>query len=155
MDTLDKVVKKFVDVSFKGENISEDLNLNDSEFSVDCMKEAIIINIRQRIISEIISEKKTELDEYSRKVVEEERKKSMLISIKELLWEAFILAIFVGLLGNEITTLTEFFKSFGGAERHTLITVILIIVYAVISLSMYVVKFTKDIISTFVNKSKL
>lgn len=154
MNTLDKVVQKFVENGFQEEHINNDLINNDPEFSVESMKTAMKENIKERIIAEIIENKKNEIDAYSKKSIEEERKKSTLIAIKELLWEAFVVAIFVCLLGNELTTLIEFFKSFGGEQRHTLITVILIIVYASIVLAMYVIKFTKDIIRTFVNKSK-
>lgn len=152
MDTLDKVVQKFVDVSFDGENIKADFCDDALDFSIDNMKMAIKNTIKERIISEVIENKKTEITMFSKKIVKEERKKSTLISIKELLWEAFIMAIFVGLLGNEITTLVEFFKSFGGEERHTIITIILIVVYAFISLALYVVKFTKDVVNKFVYK---
>ena len=155
METLDKVVDFFVNTHFKRDHTDlETISGSHDDFSTEDVKIAFADNIKKRIIDEITDQKKNEIDEYTKKVVEEERKKSSIIAIKELMWEAFVLAIFVGLLCNEISTLIEFFKGFGGLERHTLITVILIVVFASIVLVLYIVKFTKDIIKTFIKTSK-
>lgn len=147
METLDKVVDYYVNTKVPDGSYD-----NAEAFQGIDIKEAMSERIKGRIVDEIMEEKKRELSKVAKEEVEKERKKSSLIAIKELMWEAFVLAIFVGLLGNELSTLIEFFKGFGGAENHTIITVILILVFSAIVLVLYIVKFTKDIIDKFVNK---
>lgn len=74
--------------------------------------------------------------------------------MKEIMWEAFALAILVGLLVNELSTIIEFIKTFFGEDKHTLITVILIIIFLVITLLLYVIKFTRDVIDKVLDKRK-
>lgn len=73
MDTLDKIVKSFVEIRFNEEKIDIDLIQDDPEFSVDNMKMAIEDNIKERIIAEVVDVKKSEIDSHTKKAVEAER----------------------------------------------------------------------------------
>jgi len=154
VETLDKLVHLFVEEKCQKEGIETSREFDGTTLSADSMKKEFEKTLKDRIIEEVISQKKKELDQYAKKKVDEERKSSSIAAIKELLWEGFILSIFVGLLGNELTTLIEVFKNFAGEKWHTIITTILIFVYAAIVLALYVIKFTKDIINTFIKKGR-
>ena len=147
METLIKVVDFYIDAQ-----VPESTYDANPAFQGVNIKESISDRLKERIIGEILDERKKELARVAKEEVEKERRKSSLIAIKELMWEAFVLSIFVGLLGNEMTTLIEFFKGFAGAEKHTLVTVVLIVVFFVIVFVLYIVKFTKDVIDKFINK---
>mgnify|MGYP004649827723 CR=1 FL=1 len=154
MDTLEKVINSFVENGYKRENIEADRQFQDTELSDDYIMAAIKSNIKQRIIDEVVMQKKKELDQYAKQRVAEEKNKSHIAAIKQLLWEGFIVAIFVGLLGNEITTLGDFLKTRAGGSWYIIITIILIGIYTVAVLGLYIVKFTKDIINNFTKKGK-
>ena len=154
MKTLDKVVSEYVDLRYTIGSTDGSVPLDDSTFSVEEIVSGVKNGIKERIVAEVLEDHKKEILKVTKNAIENERKKSSFIAIKELMWEAFVLSIFVGLLGNELTTLIEFFKSFGGEENHTLITVVLIGVFTIIVLLLYIVKFTQDIIDKLIIKKK-
>lgn len=154
METLEKVIESFVENSYKMEGIVSGQQLQGTALSDDYIKSAIKSNIRDRIIEEVVTQKKRELDNYAKQKIADEKNKSYISAIKQLLWEGFVVAIFVGLLGNELTSLGDVLKSNAGGSWYIIITIVLIVIYAIIVLGLYVVKFTKDIIDHFTKKGR-
>lgn len=152
METLDKIVSEYVDLRYTIDSTNNTVPLNDNTFSVDDIKSGVKAGIKQRIVGEVIQEHKKEILRETKAAIENERKKSMITTVKKLMWEALVLSILVGLLVNELSMLIEAFKSYGGIENHTLITVVLILVLAIIVLLLYIIKFAHDIVNRLMNK---
>lgn len=142
--TLDKVVDSYI----------EQQSIDAGALDVNEVKKALKEKLTSQISQEIYDYHVTEIKKEAKKEIEEEKRKSTFTSLKQLMWEAFILAIVVGLLVNEITYLIEFLKNLGDVKVQVIVTVILIIAFTVLVLTLYVVKFTKDIIDKFVLKKK-
>ncbi|MCM1223543.1 MAG: hypothetical protein NC548_54750 [Lachnospiraceae bacterium] len=115
---------------------------------------AVKQKIREEIISEVYEYKKSQIVQEAKKEIEDEKKKSSFASIKQIMWEGFVLALIVGLLVNEASYLIQYLKELGNGSIPILVTVILIIVFSVIALALYIVKFTKDIIEKFIKNKK-
>ena len=154
METLEKIVKYVVDSRYPDKTLPENPQPDNPEFSLESIKAAMSKQLSDKIIEEVLECKKRELQREMKQKIEEERKRSSYTAIKQLLWEAFISVMFIGLLVNEMTTLIGYFKSLGSEKMYVQVTIILIIIFSVIVLALYVVKFTKDIIEKFVYKSK-
>ena len=153
MEKLEKIVGIYIDNEYKGKDLELDKRLEDSTLSDDCIRDAIKEEIKQRIINEVVAEKKKELDQYAKQKIADEKTKSHISTIKQLLWEGFVVAIFVGLLGSELSSLIERGKNIvANGKLYDLITIILIVIFAIIILGLYITKFTKDIINTFTRK---
>ena len=115
---------------------------------------AVKQRIREEIISEVYEYKKAQIVQEAKTEIENEKKKSSFASVKQIMWEGFVLALIVGLLVNEASYLIQYLKELGNGSIPILVTVILIIVFAIIALALYIVKFTKDIIDKFIKNKK-
>lgn len=129
-------------------------HLETDNYDKDSVETAVKQKIREEIISEVYEYKKAQIVQEAKIEIEDEKKKSSFASIKQIMWEGFVLALIVGLLVNEASYLIQYLKELGNGSIPILVTVILIIVFAVIALALYIVKFTKDIIDKFIKNKK-
>lgn len=144
LTALDELIKKVV----------ENSNIQAENFNITEVENSVKIQLRDKIISEVCKYKKNDIIKEAKKQIEDEKKKSSFASIKQIMWEGFVLALIVGLLVNEASYLIQYLKELGSGSIPIIVTVILIIVFAIISLSLYIVKFTKDIIDKFIKNKK-
>lgn len=137
------------------DKVVETCNVQVDSLDKTSVEEAVKNSIREAIINEVCEYKKTQIIQEAKVQIEEEKKKNSFASIKQIMWEGFVLALIVGLLVNEASYMIEYLKNLGDASVQIVITVILIIVFAIAALALYIIKFTKDIIDKFVkNKRK-
>ena len=130
------------------------IHIKSDNYDKTAVETAVKKEIREKIIAEVYEYKKAEIIKDAKIKIENEKKKSSFASIKQIMWEGFVLALIVGLLVNEASYLIEYLKELGNGSVQIIVTVILIIVFAIIALVLYIVKFTKAIIDKFVKNKK-
>lgn len=144
LEQLDSII----DVAVKSYNLQTD------QYNKEDVEDAVKQKIREKIILEVFEYKKTQIVQEAKVEIENEKRKISFVFIKQIMWDGFILALIVGLLVNEASYLIQYLKELGNGSIQILVTVILIIVFAILALILYIVKFTKDIIDKFIKNKK-
>lgn len=132
----------------------QQFNIESGNYDKAVVEAAVKKELREKIITEVYEYKKAKIIKEAKIEIENENKKSSFAAIKQIMWEGFVLALIVGLLVNEASYLIEYLKKLGNGSVPIIVTVILIIVFAIMALVLYIVKFTKDIIDKFVKNKK-
>lgn len=142
---LEQLINVFVDNKYS--EITKEMNEGEEkEYLIDGVKE----KIRSEIIGEIKEEYKEEIVEQAEKEIEQQERKKRITEIKEVIWSGFFVALFVGLLVNQITDIISFYKG-ASSIKDIAPTYIICLVFMLICLAIFLWQFMNKIMD-FLNE---